>query len=136
MRSPSFAANTPAVVSVNWGNTSISTPAAHSHPGFNCPTCQFEVITRDTAGNAYSNAVAFYIVFRKSARKGRPGLGSRAASPATPQLEPSDLGGLPTMPADVAARLQRRVGGRRPHPDLICTAAQARISLVRGMRAP
>jgi hypothetical protein len=55
-------ADTPAQVSVNWGDSGTSTPAAHSHPGFNCPAGQFEVITRDTAANNYSNSVAFYIL--------------------------------------------------------------------------
>jgi hypothetical protein len=54
-----------AVVSVDWGASSSTNPAAHSHPGFNCPAGQFEVITRDneaTTAGAYSDAEDFYII--------------------------------------------------------------------------
>jgi hypothetical protein len=55
----------PEVVSADWGNSSNTNPGVHAHPGFNCPTGQFEVITRDnsaaTAG-AYTNGVSFYVI--------------------------------------------------------------------------
>ena len=58
-------AELPEVVSVDWGTSIPSNPAAHAHPGFNCAAGQFEVVTRDNSGataGAYASNISFYII--------------------------------------------------------------------------